>query len=100
MARVRMTKEVAVRREVFMNLGCICPVNLHSGSPYFERTSFTSFVLPALLSAKPRSIASRTYISCVRSSHAAAGGSRSIILLMGIPTIWSSGREDFLGQHL
>src|SRR3990170_6825222 len=41
----------------------ICPMDIHSGSPYFLRTSRTSLVQPALLSANPRSITSRTYIS-------------------------------------
>ena len=51
-----------------MGLGCISPMDLHSVKPYFARTSFTSLVRSSLLSAKPRSITSRTYISFMRSS--------------------------------
>jgi len=51
----------------------ICPMCSHSGNPYSARTSFTSLVRPAILSARSRLIVSRTYISRIKSSQAAVG---------------------------
>ena len=57
-----------------------CPVEVHSGKPYFSQISCTSLVQPALQCAKPRSIVSQTYILCIRLFHVAFGGIRSISL--------------------
>jgi len=39
-----------------MPLRCICPVNFHSGKPYFARTSFTSLVEWISIPPKPKLI--------------------------------------------
>ncbi|MFO8064876.1 MAG: hypothetical protein ACQETQ_03060 [Spirochaetota bacterium] len=46
-------------------------MDFHSAKPYLVLTSSTSFVLPESLSPSPFSIASRTYISCIKSSQVA-----------------------------
>jgi hypothetical protein len=70
-----------------MSFGCVGQVYLQSHKSYLARISVTSLLRPALLSARPRSIVSRTYNSCIRSSQVASGGIRSIILWASSLTI-------------